>query len=88
MQLKILVTGKNRKVASDICEHLESDRGYVTLKCDPNKKALFDLVLTELPRVAIICLGDESPVSVQAYNVMTSALRQGNITTIVVTDES
>ncbi len=87
MQLKVLVTGKNRKVASDICEHLEADRGYVTIKCDPNKTALFDLMIAELPKVVIICLGDESSVTVQAYNVMRSALRQGNITTIVVTDD-
>ncbi|MCR5799855.1 MAG: response regulator [Lachnospiraceae bacterium] len=86
MQLKVLVTGKNRKVANDICEHLEADRGYVTIKCDPNKTALFDIMISELPKVVIICLGDESSVTVQAYNVMKSALRQGNITTIVVTD--
>lgn len=88
MSLKVLVTGKNRKVASDICEHLQTDRGYVTIKCDPNKRALFDLMLTELPKVVIICLGDESSVTIQAYNVMRRALMQGNITTIVVTDES
>ena len=88
MNLKVLVTGKNRKVASDICEHLQSDRGYVTIKCDPNKTALFDLMLTELPKVVIICLGDESSVTIQAYNVMRKALMQGNITTIVVTDEA
>ncbi len=87
MQLKVLVTGKNRKVASDICEHLESDRGYVTVKCDPNKTALFDLTLSELPKVVIICLGDETSVTVQAYNVMKNAIAQGNITTIVVTAE-
>ncbi len=87
MNMKVLVTGKNRKVASDICEHLEADRGYTTIKCDPNKTALFDLMVSELPKVVIICLGDETSVSVQAYNVMRSALRQGNITTIVVTDE-
>lgn len=87
MQLKVLVTGKNRKVASDVCEHLQSDRGYVTVKCDPNKTALFDLMIAELPKVVIICLGDETSVTIQAYNVMRSALRQGNITTIVITDE-
>lgn len=86
MQLKVLVTGKNRKVANDICKHLQEDRGYVTIKCDPNKTALFDLMIGELPRVVIICLGDETSVTVQAYNVMRSALRQGNVTTIVVTD--
>ena len=87
MKLKVLVTGKNRKVATDICEHLEADRGYSTIKCDPSKTALFDLTLAELPKVVIICLGDETSVTVQAYNVMKTAITQGNITTIVVTDE-
>ncbi|MCR5302343.1 MAG: response regulator [Lachnospiraceae bacterium] len=86
MQLKVLVTGKNRKVANDICEHLESDRGYVTVKCDPNKTALFDLMISELPKVVIICLGDETSISIGAYNVMRSALSRGHITTIVVAD--
>ena len=88
MELKVLVTGKNRKVASDICEHLQADRGYITIKCDPNKKKLFDLMLTELPKVVIICLGDEPSVTIEAYNVMKKALMQGNITTIVITDEN
>ncbi|MBQ6575641.1 MAG: response regulator, partial [Lachnospiraceae bacterium] len=44
------------------------------------------LMISELPKVVIICLGDESSVTVQAYNVMRSALSSGNITTIVVTD--
>ena len=47
MRLKILVTGKNRKVAGDICEHLENDRGYLTVKCNPSKAELFDLVLAK-----------------------------------------
>lgn len=86
MQLKVLVTGKNRKVANDLCDHLQADRGYVTVKCDPTKTALFDLMISELPKVVIICLGDETSVSIGAYNVMKTALSQGNITTIVVTD--
>ena len=86
MQLKVLVTGRNRKVAKDICEHLEMDRGYLTVKCDPNKTALFDLMISELPKVVIICLGDESSATIQAYDVMKSALSRGNITTIVITD--
>ncbi|MBP5385178.1 MAG: response regulator [Lachnospiraceae bacterium] len=88
MELKVLVTGRNRKIAQDICEHLQADRGYMTVKCDANKTMLFDLMLAELPKVVIICLGDETADSIQAYNVMRSALMQGNITTIVVSDEA
>ncbi len=88
MNVKVLVTGKNRKIAQDVCEHLQSDRGYMTVKCDANKNALFDLMLSELPKVVIICLGDETADSINVYNVMKEALRQGNITTIVITDEA
>ncbi len=87
MNVKVLVTGRNRKIAQDVCEHLQSDREYMTVKCDANKNALFDLMLSELPKVVIICLGDETADSIKAYNVMKEALRQGNITTIVITDE-
>ena len=85
--LKALVTGKNRKVASDICEHLENDRDYMTVKCDPIKTALFDLILAELPKVIIICLGDETKETVQAYDVLKNASKQGGCTIIVIASE-
>ena len=87
MRLKILVTGKNRKVAGDICEHLENDRGYLTVKCNPSKAALFDLVLAELPKVIIICLGDETKETIEAYDVLRAPIKQGSCTTIVVANE-
>lgn len=87
MGLKALVTGRNRKVASDICAHLESDRGYVTVKCDPVKTKLFDIILAELPKVVIICLGDETVETVQAYNVLKSAAKQRSCTVIVIANE-
>ncbi len=85
--LKALVTGKNRKVASDICEHLELDRGYLTVKCDPVKSTLFDIILAELPKVIIICLGDETKETIEAYNVLKNAVKQGGCTTIVIASE-
>lgn len=87
MGLKALVTGRNRKVASDICNHLESDRSYVTVKCDPVKTKLFDIILAELPKVVIICLGDETVETVQAYNVLKSATKQGSCTVVVIANE-
>ena len=86
-RFKILVTGKNRKVMNDICEHITADKGYTTIKCAPSKAALFDLMLAELPKVIIICLGNETAETVQAYAVLKGAIRQGNCTTIVVTNE-
>ena len=87
MLLKALVTGKNRKVAIDICEHLENDRGYMTVKCAPSKTALFDIVIAELPRIVIICLGDETKETVQAYNVLKNVSGSGGFTTIVIAND-
>lgn len=84
MVLKVLVTGRNRKIAGDICEHLQSDKGYTTVKCDPVRAKLYDIILAELPKVIIICLGDELKETVQAYNVLKNAAKQGGCTVIVI----
>lgn len=87
MELKVLVTGRNRKVARDICEHLEMERGYRTIKCAPSKTGLFDIMLSELPKVVLICLGDETADSIKVYDVLKNASKQGSCTTIVITNE-
>ncbi len=84
MILKVLATGRNRKVIKDICEHLESDRGYITVKCAPSKAALFDITLAELPKVIVICLSDETSETVASFNVLKTVARQGNCTIIVI----
>ncbi len=70
MKLRILVTGKNRRIAKDICDHLQEDRGYEPLKCTASKRALLDTVLTQTPHIIIICLGNETPDSVKLFNVL------------------
>ena len=70
MNFKVLVTGKNRRIAKDVCEHLEKDRGYEIIKCNPSMDALFDLVPVEMPNVVIICLGDETYETVKVYDVL------------------
>ncbi len=87
MKLKIIVTGKNKKVAGDICDHLENDRGYLTVRCAPSKAALADMVLAELPRVIIICMGDETLETVKIYDVLKDPVRHGDCTIIVVANE-
>ena len=84
MRLKVLITGKNRKIMKDLSEHLEMDRHYVTVKCEPYKTALFDLTLAELPKVILICLGDETAETVRAYDVLKDAVRQDTCTVIVI----
>jgi CheY-like chemotaxis protein len=87
MNLKIMVTGKNRRIASDLCEHLESDRGSFTVKCPASKKALFDMVPRELPHVIIICLGDETKETVKVFDILKECTRFGGVTIIVVANE-
>ncbi len=84
MRLKILLTGKNRKIIKDLEKRLEMDRHYATVKCEPYKTALFDLTLQELPKVIIICLGDETAETVRAYDVLRDALRRERCTVIVI----
>ena len=87
MKFKILVSGKNKNVVGDICDHLGADRGYVTVKCPPNKVSLFDAAVTELPRVIILCLGDETRDSVKVYDVLKDLSKRGGCPIIVVTNE-
>ena len=87
MKLKVLITGKNRKVASDISERLEKDRGYMIVKCGPTKKAVFDIILAELPKIVIICLGDESADTVKAYDVLRDATLRGLCMVIVIAND-
>ncbi len=86
-RMKIIVTGRNKKVSGDICEHLENDRGYMTVRCAPSKAALADMVLAELPRVIIICTGDETWETVKIYDVLKDPVRHGDCTLIVIANE-
>ncbi len=87
MKLKVLVTGRNKRIARDICEHLEDDRGYVALKCAPMAKAIFDIVLTEMPQLFILCLGNEIKESIAAYDVLKEAVKQSSASVIVITND-
>lgn len=86
MSLKILVTGRNRRIATDICEHLESDRGYVTLKCPPTKDALLDMVPSEMPHVIILCLRDENRNTIGVYDILNESSKLGVTNIIVITN--
>lgn len=83
-KLKIMVTGKNRRIAGDICNHLAEDRDYSVVKCAANQEALFKAVPNEMPRVIIICLGDETRETIKVYNILRECARLEAITFIVV----
>ncbi|MBR1642824.1 MAG: response regulator [Butyrivibrio sp.] len=83
-KLKILVTGKNRRIAGDICNHLAEDKDYYVIKCSAKQDELFETVPNERPRVIIICLGDETRDSVKTYDILKECAKLGAITLIVV----
>ena len=87
MKLKIMVIGRNRRIATDICEHIASDRDYSTIKCPPTKNAIFETTLNELLHVVIICAGDESSDSVKAYDVLRETVKIGALELIVVAND-
>ncbi|MBR5407050.1 MAG: response regulator [Lachnospiraceae bacterium] len=88
MHLKIMVTGKNRKIATDISDHLMTDRGYSVVKCGASKEALFTGVPAEMPNVIIICLGDETKETVSVFDVLKECTMIGGVTLIVVANEN
>ncbi|MCR5733965.1 MAG: response regulator [Lachnospiraceae bacterium] len=45
------------------------------------------MALEQLPHVFIICLGDETSETVQAYNILKEAVRQGDMPVIVITND-
>lgn len=87
MKIKVMVTGKNRRIAVDISKHLEADRGYRVIKCDAGMDALFDTVPKEMPNVIIICLGDETKETVKVYDVLKDCVNAEWISIIVVAND-
>jgi CheY-like chemotaxis protein len=88
MQLRVMVTGRNKKIANDICDHLVSDRGYSVIKCAPRKDTLFNSVPAEMPHLIIICLGDETNETVSVFDVLKECTRIGGITMIVIANDA
>ena len=83
-KLKILVTGKNRRIATDVCNHLAEDKDYHVIKCSAKQDVLFATVPQERPRVIIICLGDETKETIKAFDILKECAKLGAITLIVI----
>ena len=88
MRLKIMLTGKNRRIAMDVSEHLSNDRDYITVKCASSKEALFEMVPLEMPHVIIICLGDETKDTVSVFDVLKECTKMGGVTIIVIASDA
>ena len=87
MRLRVLVTGNNKKLTADISAHLEKDRGYIAVRCPAVHSEIYDITLAELPRVVVICLGNESVETIKAYNILRDVTKKGLCTVIVITNE-
>lgn len=86
-KLKILVTGKNRRIATDICNHLVEDRDYSVIKCAARQDDLFRTVPNEMPKVIIICLGDEKKETIRVFDILKECAKLGALTIIVVANQ-
>lgn len=86
--MKILVTGNNRRIGSDICKHLEAEKDYELLKCAASKRALFELTLRKMPDVIIICTSDETASTVKIFDVLNDNERISLIQVIVVANDA
>lgn len=85
--IRIMVTGRNRKIAGDVCSHLEADRGYVPMKCQAAKTPLLDMVLSEMPHVIIVCAGNETADTVKVFDVLKESTRAGFSSIIVIAND-
>lgn len=82
-----MITGKNRRVISNISDHIVNDRGYDVIKCPPGRDALMLDVPLEMPQVIIICLFDETKDTVKVYNVLRECSVTDWISIIVIAGE-
>ena len=85
--MKILVTGKNGRIASDVCNHLAEDKDYSVIRCASKQDDLFKTVPNEKPKVIIICLGDEKRETIRVYDILKECAKLGAITIIVIANQ-
>ncbi|MBO4394790.1 MAG: response regulator [Eubacterium sp.] len=87
MRLNVLVTGRNWRIVGDISEHLEADRGYITVKCRPNQNDLMEVILAQMPRVIVICMQDETVNSIKEFDILREYVRSQVAVFIITNDE-
>lgn len=87
MELKIYVSGRNRRIAADVCEHIEKDKHIAVKKCAATKSALFDVAVNDTPHVVVVCMGEESNEEIKVYDTLKDVVRIGYTTLIVIANE-
>lgn len=84
MKPKILITGRNWRIAVNVAEHLEADQGYRAVRCPAEEDVLPDMVAREKPDIAVICLVDEAMETIGLYDAFITQMDNKRIPTIVV----
>ncbi len=88
MKFKILITGKNRKIASsELSKQLEKELVCTAIECQPVKTQLFEAVYDQRPSVILIFVKDEDQKDIKIYDVIKEYEKFHPITVIVVADE-
>ena len=87
MELKIIVTGRNRRIAGDVCEHIEKDKGIPTRKCAATKTTLFDIAVKDTPHLVVVCMGEESNEEIRVYDALKDIVHIGYTTLIVIAND-
>ena len=84
MSLKIMLTGKNSRVAESVSEHLEEEKGYAARRCAADKASLTHRMKMDEPQVVIICLGNENLEMAKDYDAILECTDADKISVIVV----
>ena len=84
MKLRILVTGKNKRIAVSISEHLEDDQGYEVATCEADERLLTKAYRENHPEIAILCLNSETQTSVMTFDVLADLAEGKHLDIIVV----
>ena len=88
IKLKVMVTGRNQRVAANIADHLSNEKGYPVSRCDVGEDAMARKFLFALPQVVVICLSDETAESCGSYDVLLECENPNWLLTIVVADKN
>ena len=86
--IKILITGRNVRIADKLYEYLNKKNKYELIQLGANRDNFTIRVPREMPHVIIACLGFESQRSIRAYNFLSSYMNSYKASLIILAKES
>ncbi|MBQ3842478.1 MAG: hypothetical protein II820_07285 [Ruminiclostridium sp.] len=87
MILKVMITGNNRNIVSELMQKIEHDTSCSPFACPVVKGRLYHSAISERPRVVIICIGNETPEEIRMYDVFREYQKLNHLTIIVVAND-